>query len=143
MKDDLKRQKLSFTKQNTELSKLTDKFEERLARQERRDGDQDEIMRKLEQAIEINEKNVMKSKQNAAANSNIRKQIELEALRASHQEMPADQTDSMVDAEAVNELEEEIKQIKKEIQKLKDQMWASRPQSNASRAQSKQGDKAT
>ena len=34
--------------------------------------------------------------------------------------MPADQTDSMVDAEAVNELEEEIKQIKKEIQKLKD-----------------------
>ena len=73
LKDDLKRQKLSFTKQNTELSKLTDKFEERLARQERRDGDQDEIMRKLEQAIEINEKNVMKSKQNAAANSNIRK----------------------------------------------------------------------
>ena len=39
LKDDLKRQKLSFTKQNTELSKLTDKFEERLARQERRDGD--------------------------------------------------------------------------------------------------------
>ncbi len=62
-----------------DLSKLTEKFEERLSMQERRDKDQDSIMQNFEEALAMTNNNIRKTRQAAATNSNIRKQIELES----------------------------------------------------------------
>ena len=98
-------------------------------------------MKKFEEDLALTQNNIKRSRQNAAANSNIRKRIELESMLKNQ----ADET--TIDQADFEELDQELKTLKSELEEFKQQVkidlgdlrntvkfsgGTSRPQSRAS-----------
>ena len=85
-------------------------------RKDRRDVAQDETMKQIEETLALTQSSLKKSRQNAAANNNIRKRIELESMMKS-------QTDeATIDQDDFQELDQELQTIKNELEEFKQQV---------------------